>query len=58
MAALMPIPKAAAAQLDELPEAALMSLKSLPIRKLLDNRYKRFRDLGSVVQVATGTNTA
>ena len=28
------------------------------IRKLLDNRYKRFRDLGSVIEVATGTNTA
>ena len=51
-------PKAAAAQLDEYLKQALAGLKSLPIRKLLDNRYQRFRALGSVVEAATGTHTA
>ena len=50
--------KAAAAQLDEYLKQALAPLKSLPIRKLLDNRYQRFRALGSVVEAATGTHTA
>jgi len=51
-------PKAAAAQLDGYLKQALSALKSMPTRKLLDRRYQRFRDLGSVVVAASGTNTA
>jgi len=51
-------PKAAAAQLDECLKRSLAALKGLPIRKLLEGRYQRFRSLGSVIEAATGTNTA
>jgi acetyl-CoA carboxylase carboxyl transferase subunit alpha len=51
-------PKAAASSLDERLQKALKDLQAVPIPKLLENRYRRFRLLGSVIEVSTGTNTA
>jgi len=48
-------PAAAAAQLDGYLKQALAALKPLPMRKLLDARYQRFRELGSVIEAAAGT---
>jgi acetyl-CoA carboxylase carboxyl transferase subunit alpha len=50
--------KATAALLDEHLKKGLAELKRLSVAKLLENRYRRFRMLGSVVEATTGTSTA
>jgi len=51
-------PQAAASLLKEHLQKALEELRPIPVRKLLEARYQRFRALGSVMEVKTGTNTA
>jgi acetyl-CoA carboxylase carboxyl transferase subunit alpha len=51
-------PKAAACRLREYLQKNLAELKFMPIRKLLEARYTRFRALGSILEASTGTNTA
>lgn len=50
--------KLAAALVDQQLQQTLKEMKSVPIGKLIENRYHRFRLLGSFTEVGAGRNTA
>ncbi len=51
-------PNGAAATLKDQLRKSLAELKTVPLRRLLEARYKRFRGLGSVLAASSGTYTA